>query len=242
MALEQTLESFRSIHRLSSIFYCTTPPKVYLDWMQRGAIEIGNLRLSVMPDIIISPDDIMERLLMENKVSTTAVFAQSCGNSFLIRKNNPKNIHKVTDLLRDDVRLFLSNPVTESASHTVYRSTLEGVALKEGLTDDVIANLLENSDKVMFGKMIHHREAPQAVADGHADVAVVYDHLALRYARLFPEVFEQIRLPEGAHNMITRYAIGIVDENSKLALDAFEFFQDDQTGLIYQHHGLHAVR
>ena len=37
----------------------------------------------------------------------------------------------------------------------------------------------EGSGPIVFGERIHHREAPQALADGKADVAMVYYHLAL---------------------------------------------------------------
>ena len=46
------------------------------------------------------------------------------------------------------------------------------------------------SGPIVFGERIHHREAPQALADGRADVAMVYYHLALRYVRVFPGEFE----------------------------------------------------
>ncbi len=241
MALEETLESFRSTCGLESIFFCTTPPKVYLDWMHSSSIEIGNLRLSVYPDIVIGPDDIMEKLFEDQKVCKIAVFAQSCGNSFLVQKNNPKNIQFVRDLLREDVRLFLSNPITESASHTVYRETLEGIALEEGLANNVISTLLENRSKVLFGELIHHREAPQAIADDRVDVALVYDHLAIRYSRIFPEIFDRVPLPVNEKNIITQYAIGLVDENCQLARNAFEFFLGDKAASIYRYHGLHST-
>lgn len=240
MALEETLESFRSNYGLASVFYCTTPPKVYLDWIQCAAIEIGNLRLSVVPDIVIGPDDILEKLQEEKKVCRSQVFAQSCGNSFLVLKNNPKNIQQVRDLLRDNVKLFISNPVTEKASHTVYLQTLEGFAQKEGIGRNAIGDLFD-SGQVHFGELIHHREAPQVLADGRADVAIVYDHLALRYCRIFPEIFDRVPLPVDERNVITRYAIGLVNENSQVARDAFQYFQNETTTSIYQHHGLQSL-
>ncbi len=241
MALEQTLESFRLNHALSSIFYCTTPPQVYLDWMQAGCIEIGNLRLGVTPDIVISPDDIMEKLVSGGTVCLSAIFAQSCGNSFLVRKNNPGNIRDVRDLFRPDVRLFISNPGTERASHLVYRQTLEGLATAAGLAENSIRDLLASRDKVLFGELIHHREAPQAIADGRADVAVVYRHLALRYTRVFPEIFDHIPLPESERNVTTRYAIGLVDENQTRAGELFRYFLGDAAAAIYRYHGLRPI-
>ncbi len=241
MALEETLESFRAHHRLASVFYCTTPPKVYLDWMRSGSIAIGNLRLSVLPDLVIGPDDILSQLAAQHTVGRTAVFARSRGNSFLVRRHNPKQIQEVGDLLRDDVRLFLSNPVTESASHQVYRQTLEGLAAQAGLEASDIHNLLQSRQGVLFGEKIHHREAPQAIADGQADVALVYDHLALRYQRIFPDLFDRIPLPEGVHNITTRYAVGLVNESLSVARAAFQYLVGSATAAIYRHHGLEAA-
>ncbi len=240
MALEETLEAFRSEYNLSSVFYCTTPPKVYLDWMKSESLELGNLRLSVVPDIVIGPDDIMENLLAENRVCRSQVFAQSCGNSFLVLKNNPKNIQQVGDLLRENVRLFISNPVTEKASHMVYRETLEGFGVKEGIAKQSIEELLSGG-QVHIGELIHHREAPQAIADGLADVAIVYDHLALRYCRIFPEVFDRIQLPADEYNIVTHYAVGLTNEDSQVARNAFQYFLNEKAASIYRYHGLQPV-
>ena len=132
--------------------------------------------------------------------------------------------------------------MTESASHMVYRQTLERIAVRDGLPDSAVAKLLERSDNVLFGELIHHREAPQAVADGRADVAVVYDHLALRFNRIFPRIFDRIPLPLSEHNITTRYAIGLVDETCQVACDAFQYFLSDTTKSIYRRHGLQAVQ
>ena len=146
------------------------------------------------------------------------------------------------DLLREDVLLFISNPLTESASYTVYRQTLERIAAKEGLSSNSIVDLLECSNRVHFGELIHHREAPQAVADGRADIAVVYDHLALRYTRIFPTIFDRVPLAIGENNITTRYAIGLVDESCEVANNAFQHFLGDESKSIYQSHGLPSIQ
>ena len=127
--------------------------------------------------------------------------------------------------------------MTESASHRVYRQTLEGIAAIQGIAVNSIADLLE-SDQVMFGELIHHREAPQSVANADADVAIVYDHLARRYCRVFPELFDRIPLPDDECNVTTRYKIGLVDESCQVACDAYDFFLSETAASIYRHHGL----
>ena len=90
----------------------------------------------------------------------------------------------------------MSNPDTEAASYGVYRETMLAMARIRGVDVRALERRLSGeggesgSGLIVFGERIHHREAPQALADGKADVAMVYYHLALRYGRVFPGEFE----------------------------------------------------
>jgi len=236
MALEESLETFRRAHGLRSIFYCTTPPSVYLDWFDAGALELGNLRLSRAPDLIIGPENIVADLQHSGRVAAARVFAASLGNHLLVRRGNPAGIGGVRDLLRPGIRLFVSNPETEQASHQVYRQTIEALARREGL--EGAAALFDAPRDTLFGELIHHREAPQAVADGEADAAIVYAHLALRYTRIFPRLFEVVELPAGDDNITSRYAVGIAPGGDALARGLYDFFAGGGTADIYRRHGL----
>jgi hypothetical protein len=61
---------------------------------------------------------------------------------------------------------------------------LEGVAARHGL-DKVAFGKSAFGQTAVWGQRIHHREAPEALADGQADAAIVYFHLALRYTGIF---------------------------------------------------------
>lgn len=107
----------------------------------------------------------------------------------LLRRDNPKRIASIHDLLRPDVRLFLSNPVTEKISNQIYTDSLRRMAMRQGITLDFLTHAPAQHDtaKLVYGESIHHREAPQAILDERADAALVFYHLALRYQRIFPE-------------------------------------------------------
>lgn len=238
MALEAALESFRVSRDLQPLFYCTTPPKVYLDWIATGIIELGNLQLSCTPDIVIGPDDIITSLVKKGVVTGSQVFAQSVGNDLLVTKGNPLDICEISDLLREDVRLFMSNPHTEKASYTVYRDTIEAMTGKSPADERTIDKLVYPNDMTHFGSMIHHREAPQALADDRADVALLYSHLALRYSRIFSQKFERIELQRGPNNITTKYAIGMVDGKNELARELVRYFSKTDVAAHYRYHGL----
>ena len=247
MALEESLSLFLERNPdASDVFYATTPPRVLLDALANGGLRIGNLLLSVAPDVFIGPGEVLDQLVARGDMGSHVPFAQSRGNVLLIRRGNPKNIVGLADLLRSDVRLALSNPDTESASHQVYRETILGLASAEGQDSRRYRQRL-NEGAFVTSALIHHREIPQLLADDHADVAVIYFHLALRYARIFEDLFEIVPLSalsgDGGYmaaNRVTRYHIGLIGDGGAFGPALLEFMTGPDVAEIYDRHGLAA--
>lgn len=247
MALEQCLKLFLQHYpQTEDIFYATTPPAVLLQIIKQGEMRMGNLTLSRQPDIFIGPQNILMQLQQDGLVAEPQPFMQSRCNVMLVAHDNPKNIQGIADLLKDDVKLFMSNPETEKASYQVYVETIFGLAEEQRRDIEAFKQLFTmDTDKVVYGERIHHRELPQCIADGQADVAVVYYHLALRYTRIFPGLFSIIPLggnsdePQAtpAHH-ITNYYAGIINTDNELSPALMSHLLSDQTTDIYTYHGL----
>jgi hypothetical protein len=239
MALEECLRRFLAAHpRAQDVFYATTPPAVLLDWLGAGVLDLGNLRLSRTPHLFISPPGILNRVVAAGRAAGHVPFMRSRGNVLLVRKGNPKGVRTVADLARADVRLFLSNPQTETASHEVYARSLRALAGAAGIGADIVAG-----PNVVHGERIHHREAPQALADGRADAACLYYHLALRYTRIFPERFEIVTLdgtPErpAPGNVLSHYHLALVGDGGEWGAAARDFLRGPDAAAIYARHGL----
>lgn len=239
MALEECLRRFCEMHpEVGDVFYTTTPPLVPLNLLAAGGLDIGNLRLGVVPHVFISPPAVLDRVVAAGRMAAHRPFMRSRGNVLLVHRGNPKAIHGIGDLARGDVRLFLSNPESEAASYEVYRATLEGLARRQGITADI------PEQHIVYGERIHHREAPQALADGRADAALVYYHLALRYMRIFPQHFEIVSL-DGApsdqafpENVISRFHVGMVGDGGEWGGRLLTFLLGEDVTNIYRHHGL----
>jgi len=247
MALETCLKTFCANEvALEDIFYATTPPAVITSVLKKGHIVLGNLTLSKLPDVFISPPEIMDKLAGDGLIDSHEKFIKSKGNVLLVRKGNPKNIKTIEDLIREDVRLFISNPVTEKASHEVYKE-----ALLKFSAEHSIECLFEKLEKhIVYGERIHHREAPQCLYDDRADVAIIYYHLALRYTRIFPDDFEIIYLQGSQQNfessndnVCTDYHIGLVSNNTSIEgrmwADKFlNYMFSEEATQFYINHGL----
>ena len=246
MALEETLAKFvKHNPDVNEVFYATTPPAVLITALNQGGLRLGNLMLSRRPQIFISPQDLIERLQEQQVVKEIKPFMASRGNVLLVQKGNPCNIRGLADLYRDDVKLFISNPETEKASYSVYYDTLLDQASRQGLDVNKMAALLRpETSTTLFGELIHHREAPQALASDRAQVAMVYYHLALRYTRIFPDQFEFISLgaahnkPEADGMVYTEYWCGLLPDSDEWGKRAYEFLSNDLVTAVYEKHGL----
>lgn len=243
MALADAICAFRERHNLRDIFYTTTPPGPLMAAMNNGGIRLGNLLLSRMPHVFISPYFVLEDLRKKRLAGPIRPLFSSRGNVLLVRRGNPLGIRGIADLVRADVRLFVSNPETEKASYRVYRDTLDGLARMQGLD---LSDLFAGTDsRIVYGQRIHHREAPMAVASGEADCAVLYYHLALRYTRLFPEHFAIVTLSasqdegEAAQaNIVSCSGISLVADGGQWGAIFVDFMESAEVRDIYRHHGM----
>ncbi|MEM7195325.1 MAG: substrate-binding domain-containing protein [Pseudomonadota bacterium] len=249
MALEAAIREFATINpKVGDVFYTTTPPAPLVAAAKGHGLMVGNLHLNVQPDIFIGPENIISNLATDGLVSRHAPFVQSRGNVLLVRKHNPKNIHSVSDLLSDSVRLTCSNPQTEKASFEVYREAAINMANQaDAATEDLVEKLSGSSESTVHSQVIHHREVPQIIADDKADAAIIYYHLALRYTRIFPDIFDLVDVQDNLANNrpeagpITQYHIGIVNQKSSWSEAFYEFMQHSVATEIYEYHGLSAL-
>lgn len=239
MALEECLREFVREHpQVRDVFYSTTPPRLAIEATKAGGLRVGNLSLSIRPQLIISPAAVLDQLVQLGFMREHRPFVRSRGSVLLVQKNNPKAIRGIADLCRPGVRLFISNPETETVSYTGYVETMRRVASARG----VVCSLDDGREapRVVHGEAIHHREAPEAVAAGRADAAIVYYHLALRYTRIFPDRFELLPLTEAddPDNLRAAINIGLATDPGPWGEDALTHLMSTACADIYSHHGL----
>lgn len=248
MALRESLDLFRQqTPGVSDIFYATTPPGPIINLLKTGGLQLGNLLIRITPHIFISPPENLDKLVQSGYMSEHLPFVQNYGSVLLVKRGNPKRIATIKDLVRRDVRLFISNPETEKASFSIYHRTLTDLT-SDLISETDIIYVKVTQGQVHFGKAIHHREAPQAVADGSADVAIVFYHLALRYTRIFPDIFEAVPLegsmekPEPSEkNVVSKTHAGLIGDGGEWGAAFLDFLKSDAIKEIYRHHGLKPI-
>ncbi len=246
MALEASVRAFLVANPdVGDVFYTTTPPMPLVDALKGGGLVVGNLRISRKPEVFIGPGNILDGVIDAGFMTGHVPFAESRGNVILVRKGNPKGIASVADLLSDDVTVTCSNPVTEKASYVVYEEAARNLAQESGTdVDAIVAKLSTAGPKTIHSQIIHHREVPELIGAGHADAAIIYYHLALRYTRIFPDIFDLIDIggvlsgQPSATNPTTRYHIGLIGDGGKWGEHFVSFMQGNTVQNLYEEHGL----
>lgn len=243
MALEACVRAFLEANpSVGDVFYTTAPPAPLVDALKGDGLVIGNLRISRKPDVFIGPENILDGLVDAGLITQHIPFAESRGNVILVRKGNPKGIVSISDLLSNDITVTCSNPETEKASYSVYAEAAKGLAGEDG--DAVVAKLSTASAKTVHSQIIHHREVPELISRGFADAAIIYYHLALRYTRIFPEIFELIDISgvlsgkRSPLNPTTQYHIGLIADGGKWGENFVSFMQSNTAKNLYEEHGL----
>ena len=249
MALEASVRAFLEANPDAvDVFYTTTPPAPLVDALKGNGLVMGNLRISRKPDVFIGPDNILDGLVNAGFITKHVPFAESRGNVILVRKGNPKGIASISDLLSSDVTLACSNPKTEKASYSVYAEAAKGLAQEAGTDGDALVKKLSIAGpNTVHSQIIHHREVPELISAGHADAAIIYYHLALRYTRIFPDIFELVDIAgvlseeRSPMNPTTQYHIGLVADGGKWGEQFVSFMQSNTVQHLYKEHGLKAA-
>ncbi len=192
--------------------YSTSPPISIQQLDHGGYLTFGNMEIRGIPMVVMGPGSIMNAVVAGGyNDGEKEKILSNFGNVLLIRAGNPKNIRDIWDLGRRDVRVVTSNPETEPGSFGNYSSSVFHIAFREveaktGDIDEADRQATKlfhqvfnpgNPDgrkKWVVGDRIHHRDVPQALANGEADVGPLFYHLAQTAMEAHPGLFEIVPL------------------------------------------------
>lgn len=192
--------------------YSTSPPVSIPQLQNGGRLTFGNMEIRGVPMVVMGPNGIMNAVVAGGfNDGDRAKILSNFGNVLLVRKGNPRHIRDIWDLGRRSVRVVTSNPVTEPGSFGNYSSSIFHITFREveANTGDIwvaqrrasrlfnrVFNPRHNAKrkKWVVGDRIHHRDVPQAIANGEADVGPIFYHLAQTAIEANPDLFEIVPL------------------------------------------------
>ena len=221
---------------LDNIVVVTLPQPVLIQMIRNGGLALGNLTLDVSrrsgfyPDIFMGYPEPLRQLRQLGVIEPQAhFFSKNRGLALLVRKGNPLGIGGLTDVVRTGARVALPD-----SGHV--RAQCRAAA--DELLGNLVADAVFAAEVPSFpGRLgIMHRDLPEMVARGHADVALTWHHLVSYWARIFPDHFELVAV-SGAERFFAQIAFGRVSDPLRPhAVKAFDEFFFSRAGHIYPRH------
>jgi hypothetical protein len=220
---------------LNNVVVVTVPQPIVVQAIRTGAIALGNLTLEFTrasgfyPDIVMGGPAPLKTLRKLGVVEPQArFFSRNRGRALLVRKGNPLAIHGLADVARTGARVAQADSV-EAGARAGNRAAVEALMGKSA-ADAFFANEVEH----FAGRLgITHRDVPEMIARGYADVGLTQYHLISYWVRTFPNHFELVPI-EGAERFPVKIAFsGVIDSLRPRPRQAFEEFFFSQAREVY---------
>jgi ABC-type molybdate transport system substrate-binding protein len=173
MVMPELLKAFRSAYpSMQRIFYETLPPGLELQQIFAGGAYFKDEILRIYPDVYTSVNHKSMLQLVETGHIVPDGYQRYLHNrlTLMVSQGNPAGIQKVTDLGRDNVRISQPDPRYEHIAHHILDmyTTAGGRAL--------VDRIMEEKKRLGTTRMtvVHHRETPERLLTGQADVGPVW--------------------------------------------------------------------
>ena len=211
---------------LDNVVVVTVPQPIVVQTVRTGAIALGNLTLEFTrasgfyPDVVMGGPAPLQALRKLGAVEPQAqFFSRNRGRALLVRKGNFLGINGLLDVARTGARVAQADSV-EAGARAGNRAAVEALIGKPA-ADLLFANEVEHFP----GRLgITHRDVPEMIARGYADVGLTQYHLISYWVRTFPNHFELVPIA-GAERYPVKIAFGrVIDPQRPRALKAFEEF------------------
>lgn len=245
MVLPELIEAFKAWEAanrdtlegqpVKHVFYATTPPGALINAMDSGKLVLGNFWIDtdyVWPDLFLTGPRQQKLLYTKGYSDGYYLYNRNNGVGLLVRKGNPLGITSVADLARPEVRVAISSPTREPASYESYGAVIDNQG-GAGLAASIIAKA-----NTLSPLNVHHRENPQFLADGAADVAPMFYHFGMYLTSKFPDLFDFVMLPaEG--NVYGSLGMTPIEgaRHSDAAADFIRFMRSPEARALYTKYG-----
>jgi len=231
MCIDDLIVAFkREYPQYKRVFAETLPPGILARQIKEGTIVIGNLRISLKPDVYTAGKS---RIVQSPEWFTnTEVYAKN-KLTIMVQKGNPKNIKGLMDLSRNDVRVSMPNPEWEGIGRRIEEAYIK--AGGENLKNTIMINKVKDSST--FLTHIHHRQSPMRIMYDQSDAAPVWFSEGY-YQKMIGHPVETIEIPE-SENIEAQNVAGRLKKapHPQAANDFMKFLVSQTAKDIYKKYG-----
>jgi ABC-type molybdate transport system substrate-binding protein len=217
----------------------TIPPGQILKGQLLAQGEIEGQKTAMNPDLFASVNiGHLKKMKAEGKMSDSAVYIHN-KLELMVAAGNPKNITGPADLGRDDLVQSHPNPLTEGIFKFYGSEMLKDLGLYEKVTGGQECKSCWAVEGKTWFTSRHHRETPDRIEKGEADVGIVWT-TEVAHARRQGRPLEGVAIPAPLNKQDkVNYAIGVLNtgRNQENGAAFIKYLATDEAQSIYEKYG-----
>jgi ABC-type molybdate transport system substrate-binding protein len=236
MVVRELVSAFQATYpAYKRVFVETLPPGILADQIEQGALVVGNLRISLKPDVYAAGRRRMQELQRDKRWFARMADYASNRLAIMTSLGNPGRIAGWNDLAQAGLPICMPNPKWEGiAANTIIP------ALHDAGGDELVNKIYREKveDGSTFLTRIHHRETPMRIMEGKCTAGAVWYTEAYFHATLKQHAISLVALPD-AQNRVAIYTAGVLKgaPHRQAGEDFLAFLQSAQGQAVYAKYG-----
>jgi ABC-type molybdate transport system substrate-binding protein len=236
MVVRDLVRAFKDAHSAyQRVFVETLPPGVLVEQIEQGALVVGNLRVTLKPDIYAAGRRRMQELQRDKQWFEQTVDYARNRLAIMTHVGNPDRIAGWADLARPDLLICMPNPKWEAiAAQQIIP------ALRDTGGDRLVADVYESKvqDGTNFVTRIHHRQTPLRIMQGQCAAGAAWYTEAYFHAVVAQHPIGMVTLPE-SQNRYSIYTAGLMKDapHRRAGEDFLRFLRSPEGQAVYARYG-----
>jgi len=231
MVIDDLLAAFKAKYpQYQRVFAETLPPGILAKQIETGTVVVGNMRISLKPDIYTAGKSGIEKT--PDLFNRTQPYATN-KLSIMVRKGNPKQIKSLNDLGKKNIRVSMPNLQTEGIGTQIMNAYAKagGERLQKIIMDEKV------KDGSTYLTKIHHRETPMRILYGDSDAGPVWS-TEVQYQQMIGHPVEGVEVP-AKDNVTAQYVAASLKTtpHQQAAKDFLDFLAGAEAKAVYKKYG-----
>ena len=240
MVMDELIGDFQKKHPgIETVYVETIPPGQILNGQLLQQGEIEGQKTAMNPDVFASVNiGHLRKLNSEGLMDQHKIYIYN-KLELMVAEGNPKGIKGPEDLGRDDLVQSHPNPQTEGIFRFYGSEMLKDLGLYEKVTGNADCQSCWAIEGKTWFTSRHHRETPDRIEKGEADVGIVWTSEVL-HARSEGRAVEGVAIPAPLNKQDkASYAIGIMKNgrNPDNAAVYLDYLATEDAQAIYEDYG-----
>lgn len=234
MVVPELLDAFKKKYpKYTKVFAETIPPGIEVEQIQNGKLLVGNMRITLSPDVITAGKASITEKNNQGWFVNTKAYAKN-KLAIMVYKGNPKKISTLKDLGKENITVAMPNPNWEGIGKRI-------VLAYKNVGKDSLSNLIMDKKvnvKTTLLTTIHHRETPLFIMNKRVDAGPVWYSEAYYHSNLTNHPIDMVEIPD-KYNVDATYMAGELKNapHKKAAKKFMKFLGSKEAHELYKKYG-----